>query len=116
MNTRATHSVRRATGSDAEVLAELRYEFRAENRASVETDREFVLLARVYAGQGNDTNAWATVQKALQYNSDSVPAFIFEGELYVKAGNKDQAKLAYQKALDLDPKNDQAKQGLEALG
>lgn len=37
------------------------------------------------------------------------------GEAYAAKGDKQQAKAAYQQALKLDPANDAAKQGLEAL-
>jgi tetratricopeptide (TPR) repeat protein/O-antigen ligase len=105
--------LKQGRAAEAKTLLE---QFIANNLFVEKPDREFVWLARSDFTLGDEAAARANLAKALQYNPDSVPAYLFQGELAAKTGNPAQARAAYQKVLQLDPGNDAAKQALEASG
>ncbi|MGA3243595.1 MAG: tetratricopeptide repeat protein [Bacteroidota bacterium] len=60
--------------------------------------------------------AIAPLKKSLQYNDTDADTHLRLGQANAMLGNKEEAIKEYQKAFKLDPKNKDAKKGLELLG
>lgn len=105
--------IKEGRNAEARALVE---KFVSNNLFAEKPDREYVLLAQADANLGDQAASDAALAKAFQSNPESVPAYLFQGAARAKAGQTDQARAAYQKALQLDPNNDAAKQALAQLG
>ncbi len=60
--------------------------------------------------------AIAPLKKSLQYNDSDDETYTRLGQAYTLTGDKEDAIKAFQKAMKLNPKNKDAKKGLELLG
>lgn len=60
--------------------------------------------------------AIAPLKKSLQYKDDDAETHLRLGQAYALTSNKEDAIKEYQKTMKLDPKNKDAKKGLEMLG
>lgn len=78
-------------------------------------DPEYVLLAQAYLALNNNSASLAASQKALSYNAANPQAYLVEAGALNSSGEKDKAREAYMKVLQLDPGNQQAQQALAAL-
>jgi tetratricopeptide (TPR) repeat protein len=56
------------------------------------------------------------LKKSLKYKEDVAQTHLLLGQCYQNLGNTDDAVKEYRRALKLDPKNKEAKKGLEMLG
>jgi tetratricopeptide (TPR) repeat protein len=74
-----------------------------------------VRLGQVQLARGSAADAIATYQRALRDNPRQVTLDILLGELYDRQHDFDQAKAAYQKALELDSNNALASNNLAYL-
>ena len=86
-------------------------------RYGPESFNEEMLNAVAYAllGRNETAAAIAAFQKNVKEHPQSANAYDSLGEAYVAAGDKKNAKAAYEKSLRLDPKNENAKKQLEAI-
>ena len=80
----------------------------------------FLLLGRAYLGMDRFSDAEATYQKASEFagagdKKQLAGVYGFEGvgDGYLKLNQKDNARRAYQRALELDPSNSGAAQKLQ---
>ncbi len=78
-------------------------------------DPEYVLLAQAYFALKNNSAALTATQKALSYNPGASQAYLVQGNIFAANGDKEKAEEAYQKVLQLDPNNDQARKALARL-
>jgi tetratricopeptide (TPR) repeat protein len=60
-------------------------------------------------------DAMGYLKKSLKYKDDVAQTHLLLGQCYQNLNKKDDAVREYKRALKLDPKNEQAKKGLEAL-
>lgn len=69
------------------------------------------LLKKIQAAykKGNFKSALAFVDKILSEHPDLSKAWVLKGSLEYAMGHKDEAKEAWQKSLELNPKNEQVK-------
>ena len=65
----------------------------------------YLKLGQVYLAAGNADQALATYQQGIKDNPRDVPLHIFMGEVYERNHAWEDAKTAYQKALDIQPDN-----------
>jgi predicted Zn-dependent protease len=72
-------------------------------------------LAQIYARQGKHAQAIAEMEAALEARPEFLPGYSLLGSYYEQAGNTEQAKRAYEKALELDSNFAQALNNLAWL-
>lgn len=92
----------------------------AHLRAAVDLDaddpRAHVALVRLLLRRGRDPEeARALARAAAERGRKSAEAFTALGQAEAAAGDKKAAKAAFQRAVDLDPTADEAKEGLKSL-
>ena len=68
----------------------------------------------MYAKQGDTKNAEEYFKKALQYNSDLIPAK-YNLALIYENNNRDKAKELFIEVLEQDPSHEEAKNALAEL-
>lgn len=73
-------------------------------------------LARHLATDGKTTEAASLLEMNAEYNPQSVSIPLMLGELHRQQGDTAKAIAAFQRALQVDPQNQQAKQRLTELG
>lgn len=73
-------------------------------------------LARHLATDGKTAEAAAILEMNAEFNPQSVSIPLMLGEVRQRRGETDKAIAAYQRALQIDPQNQQAKQRLTELG
>jgi hypothetical protein len=73
-------------------------------------------LARHLATDGKPVEAAAILEMNAEFNPQSVSIPMMIGEIWRGRGEKDKAIAAYQRALKIDPQNQQARQRLAELG
>ncbi|MDE1171672.1 MAG: tetratricopeptide repeat protein [Verrucomicrobium sp.] len=72
-------------------------------------------LGKALFDMGNREGAWAEYFTALRFRPEFVPAWNNLGFYYEAAGKKPEARHAYEKALQLDPGNAYARDGMKRL-
>lgn len=72
----------------------------------------FLMLAKIEMGRGNLKEAYRNVERAEEMNAASPNIYTQIGRLYEDLVQLDKAKSAYEKAVELDPDNALAFQGL----
>jgi tetratricopeptide (TPR) repeat protein len=77
--------------------------------------REYVLLVKTYLVMGQTRAALETTQKVLALSWPVPEPFLQLGEALAATGNRDAARAAYSKALEIAPNNAAAQQGLSLL-
>lgn len=77
--------------------------------------REYVLLVKTYLALGQTKAALETSQKVLTLSWPVPEPFLQLGEALASTGNKEAARSAYTKALEIDPANLTARQVLSTL-
>ena len=90
----------------AEALVKKALEFAPENGAYLDS------LGWVYFKKGKNRQALEILQRAAVLIEDPV---VFEhlGDAYIKAGDKENAKISWEKSLKLDPQQDSVKEKLK---
>lgn len=78
-------------------------------------DSKLAELGNDYFSIGDYKDAAVIIEEALAINQTSAQYFNNAASSYANLGQKDKAESYYKKALDLDPKLDLARQGLENL-
>ncbi|MCX7015973.1 MAG: hypothetical protein NTW86_26030 [Candidatus Sumerlaeota bacterium] len=63
----------------------------------------------------DSVDMWIDREQVAEIRSDSTPDFVRQGDEKAAAGDVAGARAAYRQALDLDPKNDRAKQALAKI-
>ena len=72
----------------------------------------FLMLAKIEMGRGNLKEAYRNVERAEEMNAASPNIYTQIGRLYEDLMQSDKAKSAYEKAIEIDPDNALAFQGL----
>lgn len=72
-------------------------------------------LARLYADQGNAKDARAQADKAVELDDSYPEALALDGELWKSGGDKEKAKKAFRRYLEVAPAGEQAKAARRAL-
>ncbi len=75
----------------------------------------YIGLAQSYWQQGHPDLSISTLDQAMESPSSNYRFYLSAGVLYEQSGNPEKALLAYQKALELDPENQDALQAIERL-
>ena len=81
-------------------------------RQSLDRDPEnsdiYYNIAQVYIDQGNDTEAIQYLRQSLEYNDQDPEAYYLLGGLYKKTNKVRQARLSYERFLQLSPAHPRA--------
>lgn len=80
-------------------------DLRAEDRRYAFDEKEFLVVANRLRSYGYVPEAIRFLTKAVEFFPRSSGVWESLGFVHVRAGNKDQAIAAYDKAVELDPKN-----------
>jgi tetratricopeptide (TPR) repeat protein len=109
----------------ADYLSQIGEEDRAEheymnalqymNNEDPVTPAYFYKVYRYYMGKGRYDDALRVMRKAIQFLPENVGIRLTKGRLYEKLGIPYRALEEYKKALDLDPKNKDAKRSIDRL-
>lgn len=75
----------------------------------VESEEELILQANHLYGQGKFSESLTFVEEALRRNSKNIRGWVMKGSLMHVQGQTDLAKIYWNKALKLEPNNEQIK-------
>lgn len=79
------------------------------------TDRPLIVLASSLARAGKNDQAMGILELNLEFLPKSAMTYATMGEIHERAGEKAKAIAAYEKALQLDPRNRMVQRQLERL-
>ena len=85
------------------------------NKIDDKTSMTYLCMMAVFRGQGNLEQAIATAKEGLKRFTHSLDLYNSLGVLFAEQGDFEQAKNAYQKALQLDPENSAIKRHLSLI-
>jgi DNA-binding response OmpR family regulator len=80
-----------------------------------ETGQALTVKADVLLHLGDKTRALAAAETAVIVQPTYAPAWYFKGNIHLALGNKDKARIAFQKFLELDPDGKKAAEVQEQL-
>ncbi len=78
--------------------------YKADSEGKKVSDILF-LMAQVSEGLNNSSDAITYLEKAIAKDKDNVEAYARLADLYTRAGNKQKAKVTYDRLVNLDPNN-----------
>jgi len=85
--------------------------FKKAKELTFGTDEAYVKIADMYIELGDYDNAVVMLEKALSINSNNPNSYIELGKIFLNGDYKKAASL-FKQAIQIDPKNDEAFQGL----
>ncbi|HZV59774.1 MAG TPA: tetratricopeptide repeat protein, partial [Candidatus Eremiobacteraceae bacterium] len=75
----------------------------------------WMALSAVYVGEGKAADAHSSIDTAEQLDPRRADVHAARGRILRTAGQRNEARLEFQKALQLDPSSDESRNGLRSL-
>lgn len=85
------------------------------NRPQPPTYEVFFIIGKAYQNMGRLNRAIEVFDKAISHYGLSIPLLNVLAECYFQLGNKEEALAAWEKSLEINPKQPQIKKNVEAL-